>query len=743
MRNRALACLSLLLGVLMVAPIPLRAQSSAWTAYTSMRDLTDLRVDSSSVWAISPGGILHLDRRLGVYNRYTRLDGLASNRVTSLAADSDGNLWFGTEDRGLSRFRPATGRFDPALSEFEGLPVESLAAWGRTLLVGTERGVSAYLLDRAEVKESYRQLGNLPKDTPAQALLIEGNRLWVGTPKGLAWARLDSPNLQDPDSWQAYLSTNVNDLLSVRDTLFCAAGNGVWIVLPETGTVTVRPTASEVLSLGWYNGMLTALDAEGQLWRRRPNGVWAANDLPAISGARTIAQVAPDSALWLATDHGLRVVGGPSPPGSREPSGDAFYDLATTPDGRLYAASVPKDNVTPYGLYELDKDGWWVLGVGDGLSSEYVASVTVDAADRVWAGTWGKGVDVRDSVGVWHHLDQTNSVLRGIGGSGSFVPVSDLEVDAAGLVWAVNVEVGLAVFSGLPPARALLYPNASLGLAAKRDIWRLSLAPNGLKLLGTPLDGFLIFDDGGTPLVAGDEKAQAFNTLNESRLTSNRVADVLADAAGRFWVATDNGLSAIRGTWSRSAGALTINEWRVYNTSSGLPANEVTALTQDAGGRIWVGTTAGLVQIGADGQVAFSLTAANSGLIDDRINSLAYEPATGYLWIGTGNGLSRLAIAPEDSTAPSHPTVYPNPFLLGARGATLTLAGLPLGATVHLYALDGTLVQTLAGDPGKDVLTWDGQNSAGYLAATGVYLFVAEDEYGHRVRGRVAVVRNR
>jgi ligand-binding sensor domain-containing protein len=261
--------------------------------------------------------------------------------------------------------------------------------------------------------------------------------------------------------------------------------------------------------------------------------------------------------------------------------------------------------------------------------------------------------------------------------------------------------------------------------------------------MATPRDGFLLFDDGGTPFVAGDEQAQAFTTTNESRLTSNRVADVLAGTDGRVWVATDNGLNSVRGTWSRATATFAVEEWRVYNSESGLPTNEVTALAEDADGRIWVGTTAGLAQITRSGEVAFSVSAASSGLIDDRVNSLCFDARTGYLWIGTANGLSRLAVNPAGNGEATGPKVYPNPLVLGTRGASLILNGLPLGATLWIYGLDGSLVATVAGQPGEDALEWSGENAEGFLVGSGIYLFVAQDESGTRVRGRFAVVNGR
>ena len=70
----------------------------------------------------------------------------------------------------------------------------------------------------------------------------------------------------------------------------------------------------------------------------------------------------------------------------------------------------------------------------------------------------------------------------------------------------------------------------------------------------------------------------------------------------------------------------------------------------------------------------------------------------------------------------------------------LTFKGLPLGASLRIYSASGDLVTGLRGEAGLGTVTWDGQNEAGYLVASGVYYYVAENEAGESVSGRFALV---
>ena len=83
-------------------------------------------------------------------------------------------------------------------------------------------------------------------------------------------------------------------------------------------------------------------------------------------------------------------------------------------------------------------------------------------------------------------------------------------------------------------------------------------------------------------------------------------------------------------------------------------------------------------------------------------------------------------------------TIFPQPFRPGF-DHTLTFGGLPPGAKVRIYTLDGILVQELSPtDTGGT--TWDGRNEAGRAVASGVFLYVVDSPRGRKA-GKIAVMR--
>ncbi|MBK9175651.1 MAG: hypothetical protein IPM46_04795 [Flavobacteriales bacterium] len=120
---------------------------------------------------------------------------------------------------------------------------------------------------------------------------------------------------------------------------------------------------------------------------------------------------------------------------------------------------------------------------------------------------------------------------------------------------------------------------------------------------------------------------QVFDMAN-SGFPSNTVVDIVVEANGDAWVATDWGLCR------REAG-----EWSVLQTSnSGLPDNYLRSLALDHDGRLWVGTSLAGVAV-YDGQDWVVYDTQNSPLPDDQVNTIHVDHQ-GWVWLGTVGGLA-------------------------------------------------------------------------------------------------------
>ncbi len=727
---------AVLAGLLLLpGPADSQAPCGNWSALTRMRPVNALVADSGGVWAATDGGVLHFDRETGRYARFTRLQGLPEGRITAIAADPAGDLWFGSDFGGISRYRPAGSRFDPLLTIFADLGVRTLLQVRDRMYVGSDAGISVLLTDVLRVQENYWQLGDFPRNTGVTGLVEHSGLLVAGTPEGVAWADLAAENLQNPDSWLTEDRPGaVAALVSAGGDLLALGETGPWRL--EEGAWQPEPAPVGVRVLGRGGGALLAA-TRSIVYERRGAGEWT---VVGAAPAEPLAIAKGAGETWVGTRGGLRSLGGPPLPDAGDPPATSFHDLASTPDGELWAAVVPNDREgSPIGVAHLTPMGWRVHGVGSGLPSDVAVAVEVTGDGGVWAGTWGQGIGVRAPGGGWRRLDQTNSALRGVVASPSYVVVNDLTVDDGGRVWALNLQAGLAVFDPRTGA-SHLHDLESLGLTRGRELNEVVADGRGLLLMAAVLDGVLLFDDGGTPFDPGDDHVISLDSATEPRMTSDEVRS-LAATGEVLYIGTPEGLFRARYRYDRATRVFEIVSWRAYRRDHGLASPVITDIELDGRGSVWVGTEGGLTRLHDSGRLVETYTADNSCLVDDHVLTLRFDETSGQLWIGTRGGLGGLRVAAGSGDLDEGVRIYPNPFVSGA-GARVTFEGLPPGAQVRLFAADGRLVRTLESDLGGAVV-WDGRNDGGSAVASGVYYYtlgLGGAEAG--ARGKLAVIRD-
>ncbi|HOM58080.1 MAG TPA: T9SS type A sorting domain-containing protein, partial [Candidatus Latescibacteria bacterium] len=82
--------------------------------------------------------------------------------------------------------------------------------------------------------------------------------------------------------------------------------------------------------------------------------------------------------------------------------------------------------------------------------------------------------------------------------------------------------------------------------------------------------------------------------------------------------------------------------------------------------------------------------------------------------------------------------VFPQPFR-PTHHHSLVFGGLPIGATLQIYRLDGSLIRDFAATETGGI-TWDGKNGSGTAVSSGVYFYVVSSPSGRKT-GKIAVVR--
>ena len=170
----------------------------------------------------------------------------------------------------------------------------------------------------------------------------------------------------------------------------------------------------------------------------------------------------------------------------------------------------------------------------------------------------------------------------------------------------------------------------------------------------------------------------------------------------------------------------------------------VTAMAIDGGNRKWIGTESnGVYVISSDNTTEVAhYTSADSGLLSDRIESIAIDGQTGRVYIGTEEGLCAVVSDATDAAEKMEKGVvraYPNPVAPDYTGP-ITIEGLSYDADVRIVNTAGMLVARGRSTGGTYI--WDGCDSKGRRVASGVYHVLTATSDGHQgTVCRIAIIR--
>jgi signal transduction histidine kinase/streptogramin lyase/ActR/RegA family two-component response regulator len=296
-----------------------------------------------------------------------------------------------------------------------------------------------------------------------------------------------------------------------------------------------------------------------------------------------------------------------------------------------------------------------MTGVADGLPSSTVYRLAQDRDGFIWIGTYD-GLARYDGVS-FRVFRNDPAEPRSIGGNN----VTSLLIDSKGRLWCGGDGSGL---NRLEPDgehftrwKHVANDRTTLGYD---DVWALAEDTNGTIWAGTYLGGLNGLQADGSFLHV-DHDADKPESLRSSNILSLR-----ADKGGRLWIGTDAGLDVREGD-----GRIVHVDIPPLDQRKGPPL--VWAFVQDSDGTMLVGTRKGLFRVGANLEYLGEVAADASPPL--AIVSMA-RGAAGEIWIGTLNGVVELdgaraqRYAGEESVAGAMPAVRVQDILRDAEGGT-------------------------------------------------------------------------
>jgi len=737
------------------------AAGEEWQIVTDTRSVRDVARVGEWIWLATEGGLVEFSPSTGSFKAYTTLDGLGGLGVKKLLADGNGGIWAAFDNKMLQRWDPDLGvtHSVTALADQAALfSINDLTLNQRGLFLATNRGAALVThvprFDQWVWFEEYRRLGNFSPDLAANAVLVQGDYLWVGTEEGVARGNLNSPA---PLDWRTFTTADglqnnkITDLILFRDSLYAMTGQG--LARFEEDRWRQLNHRRDFYSLIVHSDTLCAVASDGINW-------WTGNGWVRFGGFAigfTDAEWDDTGALWAAAARDWRAPGGISrltdttwvshiPPG---PITNYVRATAFGSDGSVWFAGGA--NVGEYGLSRLVGSEWrrwcWPSFNGTAFSSE-ARSIAFDLDGGVWFGTFMGGVGrvVGDSAYTYNSDPATGARLRSYAAGGGVLAPTVVS-DQAGNVWIANRGAMNGMVLACAPRSFIQRSDSAepwayfhqinfgqfnhydlLTVDGRDRIWIASSA-NDQTLPGD--QGVYVLDTRGTLADSTDD--QIWGPIQG--LPAREVLSIKYDSAGYVWI------GSIRGAYyANSSGSdLTGVAFSQVYYMRDIP---VRSIDIDPAGNKWFGSDFGISILAPD---LFTVTRRITADPPDRlpvtsVQSVGIDPNSGWVYIGTRVGTAAMKTPYRDYGAEiTTLTFEPNPFNPARGRLIFTGDALGGGGEVRIFTPDGRLVRALSHDAAA--LGWDGTDDSGRDVAEGIYLIVAYNSGGDAARSKVAVLR--
>ncbi|MEL6652978.1 MAG: two-component regulator propeller domain-containing protein, partial [Bacteroidota bacterium] len=359
------------------------------------------------------------------------------------------------------------------------------------------------------------------------------------------------------------------------------------------------------------------------------------------------------------------------------------------------------------------------------VSTGFARAFYDDQTSEAYLGSFGRGI-VRIQNGAWQeYYDCTNSGISVINDPCSQSRldnsrISGIEKDLLGNLWVtldfgrnpLVVQTADGEWIQMPNQR---FPN-------NHHIIDLAVDEYGNKWMLNAEQGLIVYNDNNTPADFNDDNiVQLKAGLNQGGLPSNEVTSITVDLDGFVWVGTGQGVTVYFDPFTIGQGQLVDASPPIFDGRALLKDAIINGIDVDGGNRKWIATNEGVFLVSEDGDdVIYQFTTENSPLLDNEVNDIAIDQSTGEVFMATARGIISFQ---SDATAGASQCedilVFPNPVLPDFDGS-VTIRGSGAESIVKITTVSGLLVREIEAQGGTAV--WDRRDIYGNEVRSGVYL---------------------
>lgn len=583
-------------------------------------------------------------------------DGLSQGAVQDIVQDSDGYMWFATED-GLNKYDGVNFKFyryseEPKRGLSSNWIVDIIEDKSEQMWVATTAGVN--VIDTStEIINTYTEKDGLSNNSITEIFIDSKNRILVCTEDGL--------NLynEKEKKFERILYDSKSDILTSQYILGIQEdSNGVYWIATDKGLNSYDMSTGKVdkyiadknynsISDNYINDIL--LDDNDILWICTKNG--GLNKFNIKTGKIDIFENDENNSksipsnyincvmkdkrgrIWVGSKGGLSLF-------------DDISDTFTTYKNKIYdSISLIDNNVvslyqdisnviwigTTKGISYFNPDGIFKLYKNDPfdsntISGDMIFGIYEDYDKLLWVGTTDSGVNVLDRKNnKVYRLDEFEASKKIFNSN----RISDIN--------GINNDIWIAT------SQELIYINKETKEVRKffenegKEILNIYIDKEGLVWISEANGLYSI--DSNFNVKSYDEE------FYKNNIKDKYVSTVFQDSEGIMWI----GLGVNGGLLKFNRETGVINQYKnIENDKNSLSYNSVKDINEDSKGNIWIATNCGLNKYNKV-KDNFTRYTESNGLANNFVYKILID-VDDNLWLSTNYGISRYDVEQDNFT---------------------------------------------------------------------------------------------
>ncbi len=500
----------------------------------------------------------------GLFTTYTTDDGLSLDQIHCSYKDRKGNLWFGTNGGGVSKYDGKVFTNYSVLQGLAGNVVWSiLEDKNGNLWFGTDgNGASKY---DGKVFTKYSVVHGLAADVVLSIKEDRNGNLWFGTFKG-GVSKYDGRNFTNYSTAEGLSNSSVADIIEDE--------NGeMWF--------------------GTNGGGVKRFDGKHFTTYTKANGL-SSNSIRSIRQDK-------EGNIWFGTDYGLSKYDGKTFTSYTSAEGlanNSVLTLTIDKKGNIWVGT------NGGGASKFDGQRFTNYSTSQGLVNNTVQCIVEDDRGNLWFGTFGGGISKFDGKS-FTHFTKSQGLPNNV--------ILCITEDKNGNLWFGTAGSGISRFDG----KSFTNFSTSQGLL-DNVVWAISEDRNGNTWVGTQ-QGLSVMPKKNVDML---QRINATDTTltgplfqsftNSDGMPDNFVTQIV-QGNDQLYIGTNIGICEIVAGASANSPEKQWHVARTFNSRTGYPVKDVnagTAMFKDSRGIIWIGTGSdktGLVRFDPHSEVRKSI----------------------------------------------------------------------------------------------------------------------------------------